>query len=100
MKKRSQGPTLWLIAGLAVPILYVASSGPAFSLASRAATPFEISCASPASAPLIRVSKWWERVYAPLRWIPPESWVGERLSLYWCLFAPNVVDTIAGEFPL
>ena len=79
----------WILAAaLALPFLYVLSSGPMQMLAFRSHV-----TVAPAPAPAgglaatceIDVGVWWPIVYAPLLWVSDQEW-GEPLLWYWDLF--------------
>ena len=98
MDKRREKPggLFWLIvATIVLPLLYVASSGPARMIALRSYVVSVPSFAPPSSAPgtpmgldvdLVQtVDSWWITVYAPLDGAAEHAW-GEPLHWYWDLF--------------
>jgi hypothetical protein len=76
-----------LVAAIAVPVLYVLSSGPALSFAFTWHQPTVHDEGDGDLGVTINLDEgpWWPVVYAPLQWASEQSW-GEWLCWYWELF--------------
>jgi len=76
-----------VVAAIAIPVLYVLSSGPALSLAFTWHQPTVLDDGDGNLGVTINLDEgpWWPVVYAPLQWVSEQSW-GERLCWYWQLF--------------
>jgi hypothetical protein len=76
-----------LIAAVAIPVLYVLSSGPALSYAFTWHQPTLHDDGDGNLGVTINLDEgpWWPVVYAPLQWVSEQSW-GEWLCSYWGLF--------------
>lgn len=79
---------VWLIAGLILPVLYVMSSGPTFSMAlSAGQVKYEKVAGTDGTERLaatieISPSPWWQVAYAPLVLASGTTW-GEPIASYW-----------------
>jgi hypothetical protein len=84
-KKRSG--RRFLVMAIAVPLLYVLSSGPALSLAFTWHQPTVQDNGDGDLGVTINLDEgpWWPVVYAPLQWVSEQSW-GDWLCWYWELF--------------
>jgi hypothetical protein len=76
-----------LIATVAIPVLYVLSSGPALSFAFTWHQPTMHDDGQGNLGVTINLDEgpWWPVVYAPLQWVSEQSW-GDWLCWYWGLF--------------
>ena len=76
-----------VVAAIALPMLYVLSSGPMLIVAFR----HNITNTSDEFGRFISIDHvdagvWWPQAYAPLVWVSEQSW-GEPLTWYWEQFA-------------
>jgi hypothetical protein len=85
-QKRS-GRRRILVAAIAIPVLYVLSSGPALSCAFTWHQPTVHDDGDGDLGVTINLEEgpWWPVVYAPLQWVSEQPW-GEWLCWYWELF--------------
>jgi hypothetical protein len=76
-----------LVTAIAIPALYVLSSGPALSFAFtwRQPTVHDEGDGNLGVTVNLDEGPWWPVVYAPLQWIAEQTW-GEWLCWYWELF--------------
>jgi hypothetical protein len=76
-----------LVAAIAIPVLYVLSSGPALSFAFTWHQPTVHDDGDGDLGVTINLDEgpWWPVVYAPLQWASEQAW-GEWLCWYWELF--------------
>jgi hypothetical protein len=76
-----------LVIAVALPLLYVLSSGPALSLAFTWHQPTVHDNGDGDLGITINLDEgpWWPVVYAPLQWVSEQTW-GDWLCWYWKLF--------------
>lgn len=94
-RKKHGWPFWFVVALIALPVLYLASSGPALMIArtrvfvaspSSSAVPTAPGSPIGTEAELVEtVDDWWRTVYSPLDGAADHPW-GEPLSWYWDLF--------------
>jgi len=76
-EKRNQSMVQWIVAAaVALPLLYVLSSGPMQTIAFRRHTSLLSVPGRPGAViaeTAVEMGIWWPRVYAPLWWVSEQS---------------------------